>query len=67
MGDMLGAGGVEETDRTRVRCDKVLRQEVISHFDSPLAQLMISYIKGKIYRACDQSMSTYASGTETRE
>ena len=61
LGDILGAGGgVEEAARARVRCAWAKFKEL-----SPiLTALGASYrIKGKIYRACVQSVLTY--GTET--
>ena len=61
LGDTLGAaGGVEEAARARVRCAWAKFKEL-----SPiLAARGASYrIKGKIYKACVQSVLTY--GTET--
>ena len=61
FGDTLGAGGgVEEAARARVRCAWARFKDL-----SPvLTAKGASYrIKGRIYRACVQSASTY--GTET--
>ena len=59
--DTLGAGGgVEKVVRARVRCAWAKFKEL-----SPILIVRgVSYrIKGKIYKACDQSVLTY--GTET--
>ena len=61
LGDTLGAGGgVEEAARARVRCAWAKFKEL-----SPILTARgASYrIKGKIYKACVQSVLTY--GTET--
>ena len=60
LGDTLGAeGGVEEAARARVRCACAKFKEL-----SILTARGASYrIKGKIYKACVQSVLTY--GTET--
>ena len=60
IGDTLGAGGVEEAARARVRCAWAKFKEL-----SPIltAQSASYRIKGKIYKACVQSVLTY--GTET--
>ena len=60
LGDTLGAGGVEEAARARVRCAWAKFKEL-----SPILTARgASYrIKGKIYKACVQSALTY--GTET--
>ena len=63
LGDTLGAGGgAEEAARARVRCAWVKFKEL-----SPIltARDALYRIKGKIYRACVQSILTY--GTETWE
>ena len=61
LGDTLGAGGgVEEAARARVRCAWAKFKEL-----SPIltARSASYHIKGKIYKACVQSVLTY--GTET--
>ena len=61
LGDTLGAGGgVEEAARARVRCAWAKFKEL-----SPIltARGASNHIKGKIYKACVQSVLTY--GTET--
>ena len=61
LGDTLGAGGgAEEAARVRVRCAWAKFKEL-----SPIrtARGASNRIKGKIYRACVQSVLTY--GTET--
>ena len=61
LGDTLGAGGgVEEAARARVRCAWAKFKEL-----SPIltARGASYHIKGKIYKACVQSVLTY--GTET--
>ena len=61
LGDTLGAGGgVEEAARARVRCAWAKFKEL-----SPILTAWgASYhIKGKIYRACVQSVLTYATET----
>ena len=61
LGDTIGAGGgVEEAARARVRCAWAKFKEL-----SPILTARgASYgIKGKIYKACVQSVLTY--GTET--
>ena len=62
LGDTLGAGGgVEEAARARVRCAWAKFKEL-----SPIltARGALYHIKGKIYKACVQSVLTY-NGTET--
>ena len=60
LGDTLGAGDVEEAARVRVRCAWAEFKKL-----SPILTARdASYrIKGKIYKACVQSVLTY--GTET--
>ena len=61
LGDTLGAGGgVEEAARARVRCAWAKFKEI-----SPIltARSASYHMKGKIYKACVQSVLTY--GTET--
>ena len=61
LGDTLGAGGgIEEAARARVRCAWAKFKEL-----SPIltARGASYHIKGKIYKACVQSVLTY--GTET--
>ena len=60
LGDTLGAGGVGEVARARVRCAWAKFKEL-----SPIltAQGASYHMKGKIFKACVQSVLTY--GTET--
>ena len=61
LGDTLGVrGGVEEATRAIVRCAWAKFKEL---FPILTARGASYHIKGKIYRACVQSMLTY--GTET--
>ena len=60
LGDTLGAGGVDEVARARVRCAWAKFKEL-----SPILMACGAShrMKGKIFRACVQSVLTY--GTET--
>ena len=61
LGDMIGSGGgSEEAARTRVRCAWAKFRELSPILTARGASLKL---KGKIYRACVQSVRIYGSET----
>ena len=61
LGDMIGAGGgVEEAIRARVRCAWAKFRELSPILTTKGASLKV---KGKVYRACMQSVLIYGSET----
>jgi hypothetical protein len=61
LGDMIGAGGgVEEASRARVRCAWAKFRELSPILTARGASLKV---KGKVYRACVQSVLVYGSET----
>jgi len=61
LGDLIGAGGgVEEASRARVRCAWGKFMKLAPVLTSRGASLKV---KGKVYRACIQSVLGYASET----
>ena len=61
LGDMIGAGGgAEDAARTRVKCSWGKFRELAPILTSRGASLKV---KGKIYRACVQSVMVYGSET----
>jgi len=61
LGDLIGAGGgAEESSRARIRCACAKFRKMASLLTSRAASLKV---KGKVYRACIQSVFGYANKT----
>jgi len=61
LGDLIGAGGgAEAASKARVRCAWAKFMELAPVLTSRGASLKV---KGKVHRACNQSVLGYVSGT----